>query len=172
MLPEFNRIKGIHPGAILKRELIKRNIRSVQLAEAIEEYPQTINAITKERRGINPKLSYKLGHYFGTDEEYFMLLQAAHEVALFKEKQCKLENPIKGKFRVSIFWDTKIENIDIRKNKRSIIQRVLERGNQQEIKELIEIYSLPTIKIEISKIGVSFIPNYKKNVEKYILNIK
>lgn len=63
MLPELASVKGIHPGAILKRELKKKNIKSIQLANAIGEYPQTIHAITKEKRGINPKLSIKLAGY-------------------------------------------------------------------------------------------------------------
>ena len=169
MLPEFNRVKGIHPGAILKRELKKRRIKSIQLAKEIGEHPQTINAISKERRGINPKLSYKLGEFFKISEDYFMLLQAAYEVSIIKKSKLNNINPLKGKFRDSIFWDTKLELIDHQKNKRSIIQRVLERGTHQEIKNLIKIYSLNTIKQELLKIENSFIPNFEKNVNKYIL---
>ncbi len=82
MLPDLESVKGIHPGAILKRELKKRGIKSIDLANEIDEHPQTINAITKERRGMNAKLSFKLGDYFDMPHEYFMLLQAAHEVDL------------------------------------------------------------------------------------------
>lgn len=168
MLPEFNRVKGIHPGAILKRELRKRAIKGINLADEIQEHAQTINAITKERRGINAKLSYKLGHYFDTSDDYFMLLQAAYEVSTFKKMHVDTHNPLLGKFRKSLFWDTRIELIDHVKNKRSIIQRVLERGNEQEINELIKLYSLSTIRAEIVKIKSSFVPNYERNIQKYI----
>lgn len=168
MLPDFKRVKGIHPGAILKRELKKREIKSIKLAHEIKEYPQTINAITKERRGINPKLSYKLGNYFNYSADYFMLLQAAYEVESYKKMNIQKENPLKGKFRDSMFWDTRMDLIDYQKNRRSVIQRVLERGNQLEIKNLIEIYSLVTIRIEILKIENSFIPKYDRNIRKYI----
>jgi len=168
MLPELKRIKGIHPGAILKRELKKRGIRSIELAKVINEYPQTINAITQERRGINAKLSFKLGEYFNIPKDYFMILQATFEVNTYRKSEIRKINPLKGKFRKSIFWDTKIELIDFEKNKRFIIQRILERGNRREIKSLIKIYTLTTIKKEIRNIKNSFIPNYKENIQKYI----
>ena len=80
MLPEITKIKGVHPGAVLSRELRRRGLESKQFAISLGEYPQTINAISKGRRGINPALSIKLGHALDTDEEYFMLLQAYYEV--------------------------------------------------------------------------------------------
>ncbi len=168
MMPNLKRIKGIHPGAILKRELKKRKIRSIDLANEIDEHPQTINAITKERRGINAKLSFKLGDYFSISNEYFMILQATYEVETYRKSEIKKINPLIGKFRKSIFWDTKIELIDFEKNKRFIIQRILERGNKKEIKNLIKIYTLKTIKKELPNIKNSFIPNYKENIHKYI----
>ena len=45
MLPELARIKGIHPGAILKRELIQRGMKPIQLAATLNEHKQTISAI-------------------------------------------------------------------------------------------------------------------------------
>jgi len=168
MLPDINRIKGIHPGAILKREIKKRKIKSVNLANKIDEHPQTINAITKERRGINAKLSFKLGNYFNIPNDYFMMIQAAHEVETYRKSSLKELNPLKGQFRKSVFWDTKIELIDLQKNKRSVIQRILERGNKEEIKNLIKIYTLPIIKKELVNIKNSFIPKYEQNILKYI----
>jgi plasmid maintenance system antidote protein VapI len=60
MLPDINQIKGVHPGAVLIRELKKMGLESKQFALSIGEHPQTINAISKGRRGINPALSVKL----------------------------------------------------------------------------------------------------------------
>ncbi len=166
MLPEYKRVKGIHPGAILKRELNRRRLKSNELARSINEFPQTINAITKERRGINPKLSIKLGHYFGIEKDYFMLLQAGYEVmsSIKKEKP----NPFIGKMRNSLFWDTDINKIDLTKHKRFIIQRILERGNKLEIKELISLYTKPAIKKELKNINNYFNPNFERNISTYI----
>jgi len=168
MLPDFNKVKGVHPGAILKRELKIRNLKSIELAKSIDEHPQTINAITKERRGVNPKLSIKLGEYFEVTTDYFMLLQASYEVSRMIEKD--FGNPLLGKLRSALFWDTEISKIDSQKHKRAIIQRVLERGNRKEIKELINFYGLEMIKKEVGQIEKSFIPNYEKNVLEYINN--
>lgn len=166
MLPEYNRIKGIHPGAILKRELKKRQLKSVELAKSINEYPQTINAITKERRGINPKLSIKLGDYFNIEKDYFMILQAGYEVK--SSIQDSSANLLIGKIRKSIFWDTDFNKIDIIKNKKFIIQRILERGNKYEIEALINLYGITVIKQELNTIKNLFNPNYKRNVSIYI----
>jgi hypothetical protein len=99
-----------------------------------------------------------------------MILQASFEVETYRKSQLKNKNPLLGKFRKSIFWDTKIEYIDINKNKKFLIQRVLERGNKQEIENLISIYSIRIIKKELLNIKKSFVPNYSKNIQKYILN--
>lgn len=39
-----------------------------------------------------------------------------------------------------LFWDTDIKSIDINSNKQVIIERVLERGSWENIKELIQFY--------------------------------
>ena len=71
MLPQLDKIKGIHPGLILRRELSRQDIRSSELANAINEHKQTISAILNQRRGINPSISIKLSKRFNVDEDYF-----------------------------------------------------------------------------------------------------
>ena len=80
LLPPIERVKGIHPGAILQREIKKRNLTGLVFSKSIGEHFQTINAITKGRRRINPGLSIKLGEYFGIEKEYFMMLQTYYDV--------------------------------------------------------------------------------------------
>jgi len=60
MKSELNYIKGIHPGLVLDRELDKRHIRKGAFALSLQEYPQTITAITKGKRGMNTALSLKI----------------------------------------------------------------------------------------------------------------
>ena len=79
MLPELAIIKGIHPGAILKRELIQRGMKPIQLAATLNEHKQTISAILNERRGINTKLSIQLGKLFEIDLDYFLQIQASYD---------------------------------------------------------------------------------------------
>lgn len=168
MLPEITKIRGVHPGAVLSRELRKRGWESKQFALSLGEYPQTINAISKERRGINPALSIKLGHALGTDEEYFMLLQAYYEIE--KERKALLKNqqkPDLSKIRNVLFWDTDINKIDWQKQKKAIIRRIFERGNDLEIKEIISFYGIDLIMEELKTIP-QFLPSLAENAEKYL----
>jgi len=80
MLPEISKIKGLHPGIILKRELKLKGIKNSELANSVQEFPQKIGAIIKEKRGINPSLSVKLAKFFNVEEDYFMQLQASFDV--------------------------------------------------------------------------------------------
>lgn len=44
------------------------------------------------------------------------------------------------RYRQSLFWDTKPENIDKVKNKRYIIERVLEFGDDIEVRSIFKEY--------------------------------
>lgn len=169
MLPEISKIKGIHPGAILKRELKARGMKSNELAELVDEYTQTISAILNERRGINPGLSIKLGQQLGIDIDYFMYLQASYDVQ--KEiDQLNHSNrfPDLTKIRKVLFWDTDFNQINWERNKSAIIKRIFERGNDKEISEIIAFYGLPTIKRVIRFSKNDFLPAYNENVKKHL----
>ena len=144
MFPKIAKIKGIHPGLILHREIKRNNIKSAQLATSIGEHKQTISAIIHQKRGINPALSIKLGEFFHIEEDYFMMLQAGYEVkSKLTEKNKRIPNL--NHIRKVLFWDTSFDQIDWNKNKRAIIKRVLERGNDKEINEIIKFYGKRTV---------------------------
>ncbi|SHE79550.1 Plasmid maintenance system antidote protein VapI, contains XRE-type HTH domain [Bacteroides luti] len=167
MLPKIEKIKGVHPGAVLRRELKRRGIESKLFALSLGEYPQTINAISKGRRGINPALSIKLGHALGVDDEYFALLQAYYDIE--KERKMLLENQTKpdlAKIRKILFWDTDINKIDWQKNKRAIIRRIFERGSDSEIKEIISFYGEEVVIGELKELP-QFLPTLSMNADKY-----
>ncbi|MCZ2298231.1 MAG: hypothetical protein LC134_01990 [Chitinophagales bacterium] len=54
-------------------------------------------------------------------------------------------------FSQYLFWDAAIEKIDIQKNKRYIIERVLTRGLLQDFYMLLKIYSTEEIKDALKK---------------------
>ena len=72
-------------------------------------------------------------------------------------------------FRKALFWDTPLDGIDWSKNKRAIIQRVLERGNKEEIQELIAFYGKETISKVIQYIKKSYLPSFEDNIKNYNL---
>ncbi len=168
MLPELNKIKGIHPGAILKREIKKRGLKNKDLAFMVDEHAQTISAILKEKRSVNPKLSIRLGEQLGVEEDYFMLLQASYDVKkACLQKSNKLIPNLKL-IRTALFWDTDFDKIDWLKNKRAIIKRVFERGNELEISEILNFYGNTEVRHEIQNIGNSYLDSFSKNVAKYL----
>jgi plasmid maintenance system antidote protein VapI len=141
-------IKGIHPGVILERELKKRKLSKRRLAILIGEYPQLLGDITKGKRRINPSLSIRLGNTLGVDESFFLVLQTYFDIEQEKKKQALQNKPDLSKLRTVLFWDTDINLINWEKSKASIIKRIFERGNQQELTEIIRFYG----KKEIEKV--------------------
>lgn len=151
MLPELSKIKGVHPGALLKREIKLRDMKNYEFADFIGEYPQTLSAILKGKRGINANLSIKLGEKLDVDKDYFMMLQASYDV-----KKADISNrdkvPNKEVFRRVLFWDADFDKIDWTNNRRAIIKRVFERGNELEINEIIRFYGKEAVCHELEGI--------------------
>ena len=48
--------------------------------------------------------------------------------------------------RQSLFWDTNIENIDLKKNAQYIIERVLDLGHDDEVRWIWQTYSKELLK--------------------------
>jgi len=168
MLPTLNKIKGIHPGTLLRWELNNRNIKGSELADTIGEHKQTISAILNKRRNINPNLSIKLSKVFKTELDYFMLLQSSYDVKTIAESELK-SIPNINNIRRILFWDTNFDNIDWNKNKKAIIKRILERGNKTEINEMISFYGRKTIAKEIKSIKKSYLPSFESNIKEHQL---
>lgn len=169
MLPEIEKIRGIHPGYILKRALNSNGIKSSELAASIAEHKQTISAIIKQKRKITPALSIKLAKTFNVPKDYFMHLQASYEVKTVASGLEKEKKPNLSKFRKVLFWDTNLNSIDWENQKQAIIQRVLERGNATEIEELINFYGKASIAAEIKKIKNVRIKEFYQNINQFNL---
>jgi plasmid maintenance system antidote protein VapI len=136
---QLDKLKGIHPGIYLADLLKKRHLRPGQFALSIGEYPQTLNAIMKGRRAMNTPLSLKIEKSLDLDEGFLMTLQVFHDIRLVKTKKSQLVKPDLSIFRKGLFWDTDPEKIDWIAQKKAIINRIMERGNEQE-KNAIELF--------------------------------
>ena len=132
-------LKGIHPGFVLERELEKRQIRKGNFALQIQEYPQTLSTITKGKRDMNIALALKIERLLGIEEGFFMILQVYYDIEQEKKKQ-NSTRPNLALIRSVLFWDTKMEKLDWQKQKKAIIKRIFERGNEIEKKEIIRFY--------------------------------
>ncbi len=140
-------IKGIHPGYVLERELEKRDLRKGQFALSLGEFPQTLTAITKGKRRMNTALALKIEKLLAIEEGYFMVLQVYYDIEQEKkkEKQLNAQKPNLGLLRKVLFWDTDIEKIDWQKQKKAVIKRIFERGNEEEKKEISRYYGFDTV---------------------------
>ena len=170
MIPEITKVKGIHPGAILKREIKKRGLKNKELASLVNEHAQTIGAILNEKRSINPNLSIKLGIELGVESDYFMILQASYDVKKAQSKTLKQKTPNLKIIRKILFWDTDFDKIDWNKNRKALIKRIFERGNDKEIREIISFYGIETIKKELKNVDSTFLPSFEHNLKLYKVN--
>lgn len=138
-------LKGIHPGIVLNRELKQRKLAKGRFAISLDEYPQTLGEITKGKRKMNIPLSLKIEKALGLEEGYLMTLQLYHDIKEERAKQTKIKYPYAPKIRRALFWDTAMEKINWQEQKRSVIRRVFERGNDSEKEEISRFYGKETI---------------------------
>src|SRR5580693_5538845 len=123
MNQELSILKGLHPGIVLERELKKRKLSKGRFAISVNEFPQTLGAITKGKRNMNTPLALRIEHALGIEEGYFMTLQVFYEIKEEKRKQHQHDIPDLSKLRPILFWDTNMEKIDWQQQKKSVIQR-------------------------------------------------
>ncbi|WP_444626354.1 helix-turn-helix transcriptional regulator [Flavobacterium columnare] len=156
----LEKYKGIHPGIILEREFKKRALQQRPFALSIGEHPQTLNAITKGKRKLNTALALKIEERLGLEEGTLVILQTYFDI---NEEKSKLKqiSPSLSKLRKSLFWDTDINKIDWSKQYRAVIQRIFERGNETERKEIIRFYGQEKIKIALNQNSLPY-TIYKK----------
>ena len=152
MKTQLSIIKGVHPGFILERELKERHLRKGPFALSLKEFPQTIVSITKGKRKMNTPLALKIENALGFEEGYFMILQVYYDIEQEKRRQ-NTAHPDLTKLRTVLFWDTKIEDINWKKQKNAVIKRVFERGNEIEKKEIIRFYGKENIDARLNANG-------------------
>lgn len=87
---------------------------------------------------MNTALAIKIESFLGLEEGFFMILQVYYDIRRAKEKQS--EKALPSSLRRVLFWDTDIEKIDWRRQYRSVIMRVFERGNEQEKEVIVQFY--------------------------------
>jgi addiction module HigA family antidote len=86
-----------HPGEILLEEFLSPlGISQVQLAEHLGVPIQRVNEIVRGKRGVSPDTAWLLSKAFRTTPEFWLNLQAAHDLALTRP-----DKPIRPLRRVS-----------------------------------------------------------------------
>lgn len=131
-------VKGVHPGKIVERELLKRNISQRKFALSINEHPQTLGAIIKGKRKMNTELSLKIEPELGFDEGFLMTLQVFHDIKLAKRDLNY--HPDLSIIRTGTFWDTPFDRIDWNVMRNAIVQRIFSYGDENEQEEITRFY--------------------------------
>jgi plasmid maintenance system antidote protein VapI len=142
-------LKGLHPGIVLERELRKRKLSKGRFAISVNEFPQTLSAITAGKRNMNTTLAMRIEKALNIEEGYFMTLHIFYEIKEEKQKLGKNYHPDLSKLRSVLFWDTKMEKIDWRQQQIAIIKRVFERGNDTERDEIMRFYGKESVQIAL-----------------------
>lgn len=77
-----------HPGEILLQEFLQpMEISQMAFAKHVGVSVQRINAIVRGKRGITPDTAWRFAQAFGTTPEFWMNLQAAHDLAFGRPKK-------------------------------------------------------------------------------------
>src|SRR4051812_40637669 len=75
------RLPLIHPRGILREDFLRPlQISVYALAEAIKVPRSRVNDIVLGRRGISADTAFRLAHYFGTTPDFWINLQARHDL--------------------------------------------------------------------------------------------
>ena len=86
MIPS-NRIAS-HPGLILLNEFITPlGLSQKTLANHLGIPVQRVNEIVRGKRGVSPDTAWLLSKAFNTSPEFWLNLQAIHDLSLHKPKQ-------------------------------------------------------------------------------------
>ena len=151
MFERYQKYKGIHPGAVIDRELKKRNLSQRSFAIALPEHPQSFNAMIKGRRKLNTALALKIEHALGLEEGALLMLQMFYDINVEKRKESSDYHPDLSILRTNLFWDTDIHSIDWNKHDKAVIRRVFERGNPSEKEEIIRFYGSEKVRAIVGK---------------------
>ncbi len=78
-------MKPIHPGRILKRELMERGLSANKLSLALRVPSGRITQIINGKRGITAETALRLARYFGNTPHFWMNLQMRYEITMAEQ---------------------------------------------------------------------------------------
>lgn len=75
-------LRAVHPGIVLKDELEELGLTPTEFARQIDVPPNRISQIIAGKRSISGDSALRFGHWFGTDPQFWLNLQAQFELAV------------------------------------------------------------------------------------------
>jgi addiction module HigA family antidote len=80
---------AIHPGEHLAEQLEALGMSAAELARQIRVPTNRITAILNGQRAVTGDTALRLGHYFGTNAEFWMNLQKLYELRIAEQESGK-----------------------------------------------------------------------------------
>lgn len=74
--------RAVHPGVILKDELDELGVTPTEFARQIDVPPNRVSQIIGAKRAITGDTALRFGHWFGTDPQFWINLQAQFDLAV------------------------------------------------------------------------------------------
>ena len=74
-------MRAVHPGHVLKDELEELGVTPTEFALQIEVPPNRVSQIIGGKRSITGDTALRLGHWFGTDPQFWLNLQSQFDLA-------------------------------------------------------------------------------------------
>lgn len=147
MYEEYITAQSTPAGKVLEHILRRANVSQKELALRSGIYPQRIHDLIKGIRRFTIPYSLNIEKALNIGiEGYFYKIQANYEIYQFITHEELKQHPDLSQFSNALFWDTKVDKINWIRNKKWVIKRVFEYGNEQEIKEIIRFYGKDVIK--------------------------
>ena len=85
-----------HPGRLLKRELVARDLSANRLALDLGVPSGRITDILNARRSITADTAVRLGRYFGNRPQFWLDLQSQYDIAVIEgERGEEIERRVK-----------------------------------------------------------------------------
>ena len=73
-------IRAVHPGRVLKDELDELGITPTEFSRQIDVPPNRVSQIIAGKRSITGDTALRFGHWFGTDPQFWLNLQAQFDL--------------------------------------------------------------------------------------------
>ena len=73
-------MRAVHPGRVLKDELDELGITPTEFSRQIDVPPNRVSQIIAGKRSITGDTALRFGHWFGTDPQFWLNLQAQFDL--------------------------------------------------------------------------------------------
>ena len=76
----------VHPGEVLKDELLELGVTPTEFARQINVPPNRVSQIIAGKRSITGDTALRFGHWFGMDPQFWLNLQSQFDLAAADRK--------------------------------------------------------------------------------------